>query len=147
GPDRRERAARPACRRRRCPGDRDGWSGMKRGLALVGVRAGYGPVEALHGVTMAFPAGCVVAILGRNGAGKSTALRVLAGSIPARTGAVRWDGRDVTSWNPYERALAGFTLVPDEQGVFASLTVAENLALFAGSQPVDAVLAVFPELE
>jgi branched-chain amino acid transport system ATP-binding protein len=116
-------------------------------LALVGARAGYGPVEALHGVTMAFPAGSLIAVLGRNGAGKSTALRALAGTVSLRGGSVRWRERDVTSWSAYQRALAGITMVPDENSVFASLTVEENLTLFAGGDTVEPALAVFPELQ
>jgi branched-chain amino acid transport system ATP-binding protein len=116
-------------------------------LSLLGARAGYGPVEALHGVTMAFPAGSMVAVLGRNGAGKSTALRALAGTVRVREGTVWWRGRDITKWTAYQRALAGITMVPDEHGVFASLTVEENLALFAGDDVFDRAMAVFPELE
>ena len=63
-------------------------------LALVGARAGYGPVEALHGVTLDIPAGSLVGVLGRNGAGKSTAVRALAGTVPVREGAVFWQQRD-----------------------------------------------------
>ncbi len=115
-------------------------------LSLVSARAGYGPVEALHGVTMAFPAGSMVAVLGRNGAGKSTALRTLAGTVRVRDGTVHWRHLDVTKWSAYERALAGITMVPDEHGAFASLTVEENLRLFAGADDFDRAFAVFPEL-
>jgi branched-chain amino acid transport system ATP-binding protein len=116
-------------------------------LALAGARAGYGPVEALHGVSMAFPSRSLVAVLGRNGAGKSTALRALAGTVPLRRGRLRWHERDITGWGAYQRALAGMTMVPDENGVFASLTVEENLTVFAGSDDFEPAVAVFPELE
>ena len=115
-------------------------------LALVGARAGYGPVEALHGVTLDIPAGSLVGVLGRNGAGKSTAVRALAGTVPVREGAVFWQQHDVTKWSAYDRAMAGITMVPDEYGVFASLSVEQNLTLFAGHDGVDRTLAVFPEL-
>ncbi len=116
-------------------------------LSLSGARAGYGPVEALHGVTMAFPTGTLVAVLGRNGAGKSTAVRALAGTVRLRSGAVRWRDRDITSWSAYDRAVLGITMVPDESGVFSSLTVEENLSLFTPSGSFTAALEVFPELE
>jgi branched-chain amino acid transport system ATP-binding protein len=116
-------------------------------LTLLGAHAGYGPVESLHGVTMAFPSASLVAVLGRNGAGKSTVMRALAGTVRLRRGTVCWRDRDVTTWSAYERAVAGITMVPDEDSVFASLTVEENLALFAGGDAFDAVFAVFPELE
>jgi branched-chain amino acid transport system ATP-binding protein len=116
-------------------------------LSMVGARAGYGPVEALHGVTMAFPSGSMVAVLGRNGAGKSTALRALAGTVRVREGAVQWREADVTKWSASERARAGITMVPDEHGVFASLTVEENLRLFADGDEFDRACTVFPELD
>ena len=115
-------------------------------LALVGAHAGYGPVEALHGVTIDIPAASLVGVLGRNGAGKSTAVRALAGTVAVREGAVYWQEHDVTKWSAYDRAMAGLTMVPDEYGVFGSLTVEENLTLFSGDDGVDRALAVFPEL-
>jgi len=115
-------------------------------LELVGARASYGSVEVLHGVTMALPAGTIVALVGRNGAGKSTVLRCLAGLVRLRSGSVRWEGVDINDRSPYERAAAGMTLVPDRQGVFATLTVRENLALVAPDGDLDPALAVFPEL-
>ena len=114
-------------------------------LSLVGAHAGYGPVEALHGVTIDIPAASLVAILGRNGAGKSTAVRALAGTVAVREGAVRWQHRDVTKWTAYDRAVAGITTVPDEYAVFTSLTVEENLSLFA-SNGFDRSVEVFPAL-
>jgi branched-chain amino acid transport system ATP-binding protein len=115
-------------------------------LSLVDGRAGYGPVEVLHGVTMVFPAGSVVLLVGRNGAGKSSVLRCLAGLLRIRSGTLRWAGQDVTHLTPYQRAKNGMALIPDEHAVFADMTVRENLQLFARSLPLDPALAVFPEL-
>ena len=115
-------------------------------LEVVDGRAGYGPVEVLHGVTVRFPPGSVVALLGRNGAGKSTLLRVLAGTLGLRSGVVRWRGRDITRVPAYARAADGLALVPDEHNVFADMSVRENLELFAAGGSVDAALEVFPEL-
>lgn len=121
------------------------------GLALVDARAGYGSVEVLHGMTIAAPNGVVTALVGRNGAGKSSVLRCFAGLLALRAGALLWDGRDVTALSPSERAGAGMTVVPDERGIFPTMTVEENLRLFAGGAPLEAgpvgrALDVFPEL-
>jgi branched-chain amino acid transport system ATP-binding protein len=115
-------------------------------LELVGASAGYGSVEVLHGVTMGFPAGSVVALVGRNGAGKTTALRCLAGLVPLRAGSVRHDGDDITRISAQRRATDGLMLVPDEHGVFGELTVAENLAVLGSGHAIDPVLELFPEL-
>jgi branched-chain amino acid transport system ATP-binding protein len=119
-------------------------------LRVRGLRAGYGPVEVLHGLDLDVPAGRVTAVLGPNGAGKTTLLRTLAGLINPSAGTVRWHGRDVTGRLAYRRARDGMLLVPDEGGVFADLTVADNVAVFAGSRPAEtafaAVVEAFPVL-
>jgi len=115
-------------------------------LELVGASAGYGSVEVLHDVDMTFPAGAIVALVGRNGAGKSTVLRCLAGLVPVRTGQIRRDGRDITGTSAQRRASSGIILIPDERGTFAELTVAENLDILGGGNAPDAALELFPEL-
>lgn len=119
---------------------------MTAGLDVVHVRAGYGAVEALHDVTLRFPLGSVVALLGRNGAGKSSLLRVVAGTLDVGSGRVTWRGRDITRLPPHQRAAAGLTVVPDDPNVFFDLSVAENLALFGHGAPLEPVYAAFPEL-
>jgi branched-chain amino acid transport system ATP-binding protein len=119
---------------------------MKAGLELIDARAGYGPIEVLHGVTLSFPAGTTVALLGRNGAGKSTVLRALAGIVPLASGSVRWDDDDIGRLSPYARAKRGMTLIPDDDNVFATLSVRENLEVFAAGGSLDAAFAAFPEL-
>jgi branched-chain amino acid transport system ATP-binding protein len=116
-------------------------------LELAGVRAGYGAVEVLHGVDLAVPAGALTALLGPNGAGKSTLLSVVAGLLPLKAGAVRWEGRDISRLPPNVRARAGLALVPERRGIFPELTVAENLAIFRGSAASDdEAIAAFPVL-
>ncbi|MFI9101712.1 ABC transporter ATP-binding protein [Streptomyces fildesensis] len=123
-------------------------------IALVGARVRYGPLEALHGVDLAVPRGSVTVLLGRNGAGRTTALRALAGSVPLSAGRVLWRGADVTRLSAHRRARLGLAFVPDRRPVFGSLTVAENLALFTdgGQGPaldppeVSEVFEVFPAL-
>ncbi|MHC3475121.1 ABC transporter ATP-binding protein [Streptomyces sp. 7R007] len=101
------------------------------GVCLRHARVRYGPLEALHGVTLAAPAPGLTVLLGRNGSGRTTALRALAGTVPLAGGAVVWDGVDVTRVPAYERARRGLCLVPERQAVFGSLTVRENLELAA----------------
>ncbi|MEU8132572.1 ABC transporter ATP-binding protein [Streptodolium elevatio] len=119
---------------------------MPVSLALHDVRVRYGPVEALHGVDLAFPAGAVTALLGRNGAGRSTLLRTLAGLLSPTTGRIEWDGRDVTRWTASERARDGLALIPDGHGVFAGLSVRDNLRVFASADTIDPALDAFPVL-
>jgi branched-chain amino acid transport system ATP-binding protein len=119
---------------------------VSSGLDLVDVRAGYGPIEVLHGVSLSFPLGSVVALLGRNGSGKSSVLRAVDGTIPVSSGQVTWRRRDITRWTVSERVAAEITVVPVGANVFAGLTVADNLALFAHGLSLDPVYACFPEL-
>ncbi len=119
---------------------------MTDGLELRGVRAGYGRVEVLHGVDMVMPSGMSVALVGPNGGGKSTLLRVLAGLVRLRAGEVLLDGRPLLHGPTHRMAAAGLTFVPDERNVFASLSVRETLRLFGGRRPIDRALDVFPEL-
>ncbi|MEU6685538.1 ATP-binding cassette domain-containing protein [Streptomyces sp. NPDC046832] len=113
-------------------------------LSLRHARVRYGPVEALHGITLAAPGPGLTVLLGRNGSGRTTALRALAGTVPLAGGAVVWDGREVTRVPAYERARRGMCLVPERQAVFASLTVRENLRL-AARDPT-AALDAYPQL-
>jgi branched-chain amino acid transport system ATP-binding protein len=106
----------------------------------------YGPLEALHGVTLHAPAPGVTVLLGRNGSGRTTALRALAGTVPLSQGAVVWDGTDVTRLPSYERARLGLCLVPDRRAVFGSLTVRENLELAASGGPFASALDAYPQL-
>jgi len=116
-------------------------------LRVRGLRAGYGPVEVLHGVDLDLPAGRVTALLGRNGAGKTTLLRTIAGLMPARGGSIQWQGVDVSRRPAYRRARDGIQLVPDDRGVFADLTVEENLSLFAPAESaLSAAIKTFPVL-
>ncbi|MEU9230471.1 ATP-binding cassette domain-containing protein [Streptomyces massasporeus] len=100
-------------------------------VALRHARVRYGPLEALHGIGLTAPGPGLTVLLGRNGSGRSTALRALAGTVPLSGGAVLWDGADVTRVPAYERARRGMCLVPERQAVFGSLTVRENLELAA----------------
>lgn len=100
-------------------------------ISLRNARVRYGPLEALHGVTLAAPGPGLTVLLGRNGSGRTTVLRALAGTVPLSGGAVVWDGADVTRVPAHERARRGLCLVPERRAVFGSLTVRENLELTA----------------
>ena len=98
-------------------------------LAVEHVSAAYGPYRALFDVTFSVPAGGVTALLGSNGAGKSTVARVVTGLLPSSAGTIRLDGTDVTGLPAYKVARAGSAHVPEGRGVFADLTVEENLKI------------------
>ncbi|HXF98171.1 MAG TPA: ABC transporter ATP-binding protein [Gaiellaceae bacterium] len=102
---------------------------MKTLLELDDVRARYGPVQALHGVSLTVREGEVVAVLGANGAGKTTTLRAISGTV-SRSGTVELDGRPLRPV-PEEVARAGVAHVPEGRGTFVELTVTENLRLGA----------------
>ncbi|UUU20956.1 ATP-binding cassette domain-containing protein [Streptomyces sp. DSM 40750] len=114
-------------------------------ISLRHARVRYGPLEALHGLTLAAPGPGLTVLLGRNGSGRTTALRALAGTVPLSGGAVVWDGADVTRVPAYERARRGLVLVPERRAVFDSLTVRENLELAAPD--VSYALDAYPQLE
>src|SRR3954470_200831 len=123
---------------------------MAAELVLTGIRAGHGRVEVLHGVDLAVPTHGITAVLGRNGAGKSTTLSVIAGLVRPQAGTVEWDGADITGWAPRRRAQEGMLLVLERRGIFPGLSVQDNLAVFAADEPERArlpeVFAAFPVL-
>jgi branched-chain amino acid transport system ATP-binding protein len=119
---------------------------MTVALSARGLRAGYGPVEVLHGIDLDIAAGVVTGIVGPNGAGKTTLLSVLAGTIPLRSGKLLWDGKPFGRLRPEQRARLGLVAVPESQGVFGHLSVRENLDVFAGRRPLDPAYETFPVL-
>jgi branched-chain amino acid transport system ATP-binding protein len=120
---------------------------MSVALSLRGVRAGYGAVEVLHGIDLDVPAGAVTALLGPNGAGKTTLLSVVAGLIPATAGRIVWDGRRIDHVPADRRARAGVVLVPERRGIFSSLSVRDNLEVFAERGDVEPAFSAFPVLK
>lgn len=115
-------------------------------IELRGARVRYGPLEALHGVDLAVPARALTVLLGRNGSGRTTALRALAGTVALTAGRVVWRGADVTGLPVHHRARRGLCLVPDARAVHAGLTVAENLRLAAPGGDFGAALDGYPAL-
>jgi branched-chain amino acid transport system ATP-binding protein len=119
-------------------------------FALHEVRAGYGRVEVLHGISLAFPRGALTALLGPNGAGKTTTLHVISGLVEISAGRLEWDGQPAAHLSTFERARAGMLLVPERRGVFFDLSVRDNLEIFAAGHDeqgrFDAALDAFPVL-
>ena len=116
-------------------------------LRLEGVRAAYGPTPALFGVDLDVAEGEAVALMGRNGMGKTTTVRAICRMLPA-TGTLAFDGHDLTRLPSHRAARLGIGLVPEGRRCFAPLTVAENLAAAARPGPWDrdAVERLFPRL-
>jgi len=102
-------------------------------LEVRGLRAGYGRAQVLFDVDLEVRAGEVVALLGRNGAGKSTTLKAIMGLVPSTAGDVRFDEHDLRALEPYEIARLGLGYVPEDRRIFTDLTVVENLEV--GRQP------------
>ena len=105
-------------------------------LELRGVCASYGPFRALFGVSLAVEASGSLALLGSNGAGKTTVARVASGLVVPTSGSVLVDGEDLTGARPHQYARAGVAHAPEGRSVFATLTVAENLRLSFGELTV-----------
>ncbi|MGB3412796.1 MAG: ATP-binding cassette domain-containing protein [Microthrixaceae bacterium] len=104
-------------------------AGMNPVLELVGVDAGYGEVQVLHGIDLAVTRGSALAILGANGAGKSTLSSTIAGLVSPSRGQILWDGVDITDMAVHERARKGIVLAPEARGIFPGLSVDDNLAV------------------
>ena len=121
-------------------------------LTLSDLRAGYGATPVLHGVDLELGPSECVAVLGRNGVGKTTLMRAITGAIATTDGSIRFDGIDLVSLKAHERARLGISLVPQGRDIFPKLTVLENLRVGTAarrdrsSDAVDRILDEFPML-
>src|SRR3954466_3088930 len=104
-------------------------------LEVSGLRAGYGETVILEDVAFSLPENGALAVLGRNGVGKTTLLATIMGHTALHAGHIRFAGRDVSALPPYRRARLGIGLVPQEREIFPSLTVEENLRVAAQPGP------------
>ena len=128
---------------------------MTRLLDVAGLTVAYGGIVAIRGVDMHVDQGELVALIGANGAGKTTTLKALAGMLTPASGSIRYDGVEITGEVSHRLVRRGVALVPEGRGVFARLTVLENLAMGAYiradrdgiAADLDRVYGLFPRLE
>jgi urea transport system ATP-binding protein len=114
-------------------------------MIVSGLNQYYGGSHILRNLSFEVPAGKVTALLGRNGVGKTTLLKTLMGLVPAKSGRVAFEEKELTHAKPYERARAGIGYVPQGREIFPRLSVEENLLMGAKRVP-EAVFAMFPVL-
>ena len=100
-------------------------------LSIRGLEVSYGNIPALHGIDLDVEKGEIVTLIGANGAGKTTTLRTISGLLKPRAGEVEFDGRKITGTKPHVITAMGVSHVPEGRGIFANLTVADNLELGA----------------
>jgi branched-chain amino acid transport system ATP-binding protein len=124
---------------------------MPENLTVGNLQAWYGESKVLHGMDFDVRAGEVVTLLGRNGAGKTTTLKAIMGLLDKRAGSIALNGHQIIGAAPYDIARKGIAFCPEERGIFASLSVRENLLLppkvAAGGMTVAQILALFPNLK
>ena len=120
-------------------------------LEVDGLNSYYADSHVLFDVGLRIEANEVVALLGRNGAGKSTTLKSIAGAVKPRRGSITFDGQQIAGLEPFRIANQGVQLVPEERRIFGSITVEENLVLAAVSHPdpapLDEIYGTFPRLQ
>ena len=124
-------------------------------LSIEKLQVAYGGIRAVKGIDLTVEPGELVCLIGANGAGKTTTLRAITGTVRAASGAVRYDGVDITRMKPHEIARRGLALVPEGRGVFAQLTIEENLAMGAYARKdaaavatdVERAFTLFPRLK
>jgi branched-chain amino acid transport system ATP-binding protein len=112
-------------------------------LAFTGLVGGYGAADVVREVSGAVSAGEVLCVIGRNGVGKSTLLKMLFGLLPCRAGSVAFEGRPIDALDPSARRAAGISYCPQERLVFDDLTVRDNLTLMRPQRGVDALAPYF----
>ncbi len=100
-------------------------------LTVENVHAYYGNIHALKGISLIVEEGEIVSLIGGNGAGKTTTLRTISGLMKPRTGSIKFDGEDLIQYPPHKLVSKGIAMVPEGRGVFAKLTIAENLEMGA----------------
>ncbi|MGH7243280.1 MAG: ABC transporter ATP-binding protein [Phycisphaerales bacterium] len=123
-------------------------------LSVSNLQVSYGAIRALHGVSLQVKQGEIVTLIGCNGAGKTTTLRAISGLVRSASGTVNYEGRDITRVRPHELVRMGIAHSPEGRGVFANLTVEENLELGAYArndyaaiaQDKEKGLSLFPRL-
>jgi branched-chain amino acid transport system ATP-binding protein len=121
-------------------------------LSIRDLEISYGLVKVIHGISLEVAQGEVVALIGANGAGKTTILRAISGLLTPVSGSIRFEGRDIAAMPPHKIVHLGVSHVPERRGIFANLTVLENLIMGGYSRSLTAsdfeeVYALFPRLK
>lgn len=123
-------------------------------LSIRGLEVGYGAISALHGIDLDVNKGEIVTLIGANGAGKTTTLRTISGLLKPRKGTIEFDGSEITGVQPHVITARGISHVPEGRGIFANLTVSDNLELGAylrkgriGKEEYDRIFTLFPVLK
>ncbi len=124
-------------------------------LEIDNLKVNYGAVTALKGISLTVETGQIVALIGANGAGKSTALRTISGLVKANAGVIRYDGQDVTNVPPHKIVALGIAHAPEGRMIFANLSTKENLEMGAYlrkdkrgvESDIELVLTIFPKLK
>jgi branched-chain amino acid transport system ATP-binding protein len=126
---------------------------MTGSLEVEGLRYAYRGIRAVSDVSLRVRAGEIVALVGANGAGKSTSVKMIAGALTPASGRITWEGADITGWPAHRVVQRGVTLVPEGRLVFQALTVEENLRVAGDArgrraviESFDHVFSVFPRL-
>ena len=123
-------------------------------LEVNDLKVAYGGIQAVKGVTFAVRAGELVCLIGANGAGKTTTLKAITGVQPMGAGEIRFKGRSIKGQGPWELVKQGLVMVPEGRGVFARMTITENLQMGAFTREdneieadIDKVFGIFPRLK
>jgi branched-chain amino acid transport system ATP-binding protein len=123
-------------------------------LSVSQLRVSYGEIEALHGIDLEVNEGEIVTLIGANGAGKTTTLRTISGLLKPKHGTVHFHGKDITGVKPHIITAKGISHVPEGRGIFANLTVSDNLELGAylrkdkvTKQEYDRIFTLFPVIK
>ncbi len=124
-------------------------------LEVENIHAYYGNIQALRGISLTVEEGEIVTLIGANGAGKTTTLRAISRLVPLREGTIKYRGDDLSQFKPHELVYHGIAMVPEGRGIFAKLTVAENLDMGAYSrtdtdgiqEDLERVFSLFPRLK
>ena len=123
-------------------------------LSVKGIEVSYGQINALHGIDLDVEQGEIVTLIGANGAGKTTTLRTISGLLKPRKGTVTFNGKDITGVKPHTITAFGLSHVPEGRGIFANLTVQDNLELGAylrrdkiTKAEYDRIFSLFPVLK
>ena len=126
---------------------REAMAQTKAYLTVEGLSVAYGGIQAVKGIDLAVQQGQTVALIGANGAGKSSTLRAITGLVPKADGRILFDGDDITALAGHALPAAGLVMVPEGRGIFARMTITENLLMGAYSRPAATRALIQQDLE